>query len=78
MIQQIDMAKTHWWNATALAYTAQEPSLAGFYRYTPDLAGISKALTERTFPEQQRKQLVEVLMKQYAEAGITLRCGFTR
>lgn len=46
-------------------YTSRNPGLEAFYEYTPDVAGIARAISERrTFPVD-RQRLVTALSRQY-------------
>jgi bacillithiol biosynthesis cysteine-adding enzyme BshC len=66
----ISYDSTNAFSALSIDYLHQHPSLQPFYKHTPDLKGISKAIGERKAFHTKRDTLTSVIKKQYE--GITL------
>ena len=68
--QSIPFEKTGQFSKLFLDYLVQDKNLKSFYSYAPSIDSFEKAITDVASKKINRKLLVEVLEKQYHEAGI--------
>lgn len=54
-----------YYSKTVIDYLNQEPTIKGFYQYGHDSEGYKQKIQDRTFSDQHRKTLVQVLKQQY-------------
>src|SRR6188474_3260433 len=70
---RIPYRQTGSFSKTVVDYIDQEPSLKDFYKYTPTLQGVKKAIEDRKQFTYDRKTLVQELRKQYAAVELSER-----
>ena len=68
--QSIPFEKTGQFSKLFLDYVVQDKNLKSFYSYAPSIDSFEKAITDVASKKINRKLLVEVLEKQYHEAGV--------
>ena len=67
----ISYDSTNAFSALSIDYLHQRPSLQPFYKHTPDMAGIGKAIEERKAFSTGRDILVSAIKKQYEEVTLS-------
>ena len=68
--QSIPFEKTGQFSKLFLDYIVQDENLKPFYAYAPSIDSFEKVITDVASKKINRKLLVEVLEKQYHEAGV--------
>lgn len=68
---RIPYRQTGYFKKIVLDYIDQAPALKAFFSYPPTLPGLQKAMQERAAAHTDRKTLVDVLKKQYADTTAT-------
>lgn len=70
-IHPLPFAATRRFSGLLLDYLSGKPQLDPFYTYKPEAASFSRALTRKTFTQQQRDLLTKVLQEQYQGTQLT-------
>jgi bacillithiol biosynthesis cysteine-adding enzyme BshC len=68
---RIPYRQTGYFSKIVLDYIDQAPALQSFFSYPPTLQGLQKAIQERAAAHIDRKTLVDVLKRQYADVTVT-------
>lgn len=71
-MQKISLTKTGLLPPITVDYINQEEKLQSFYKYTPNIDSFAEAIKNKNYNNATRAVLADVLLKQYAEAGIEL------
>jgi bacillithiol biosynthesis cysteine-adding enzyme BshC len=71
--QSIPFAQTGLYSRIILDYINGADTIRPFYEYTPSVESLREAMDNRTFTAEQRNVLADVLKRQYADAGISLK-----
>ncbi|MES2654120.1 MAG: bacillithiol biosynthesis cysteine-adding enzyme BshC [Bacteroidota bacterium] len=71
-MQKISLTQTGLLPPITVDYINQEEKLKSFYKYTPNIDSFGEAIKNKNYNNATRAVLVDVLLKQYAEAGIEL------
>jgi len=74
--QNIPYQSTGFFSQLVIDYIDQSKTLQPFYSFAPTLDGIKKAIEERKKYPTNRKALVEVLQKRYADLTLTAKQQF--
>lgn len=70
LYKNIPIADTKLYNKLVLHYTQQEDTVKPFYRYAPVMSSFAEVIANRTFEQNKRDVLVDVLKSQYAQIGV--------
>lgn len=69
--QWISYGSTHAFSALAIDYLAQHTALRPFYKHTPDISGIRKAMEERKAFNTNRDLLSDIIRTQYEGIAVS-------
>lgn len=74
MLERVNINETPFVNPLASDYLKQDAFLKDFYNYSHELGNYAKLMESKSdFPKERRLKLKKELLKQYADAGISLK-----
>jgi bacillithiol synthase len=71
LYKNIPIASTGQYSKLVMDYVQQHETVKPFYRYAPSMQSFGEVIQNRSFDQSKRDVLVETLLKQYGEIGIT-------